>query len=85
MLVGAALGLMLSGMGCNSYDLLVHDHFAQAAFSNKVDILWVIDSSYSMQQDQENLKSSFAAFINQLAGGWRRNASQGRALSLAGV
>ncbi len=69
MAVGLALGLLLSGAGCNSYDLLVHDHFAQAAFSNKVDILWLVDSSNSMQQDQENLKASFAAFINELAGG----------------
>ena len=37
--LGTVIGLGISGVGCNSYDLLIHDHFAQASFSNKVDIL----------------------------------------------
>ncbi len=65
--VGVGIGLGASVAGCNSYDLLIHDHFAQASFSNKVDILWLVDSSNSMHQDQENLKLSFGQFINQLA------------------
>lgn len=67
LLAGIGLGLGISGVGCNSYDLLVHDHFAQASFSNRVDILWLIDSSNSMAQDQENLQLSFSSFINELA------------------
>lgn len=32
----------------------------------KADILWIVDSSNSMQQDQENLQASFSDFINEL-------------------
>ncbi len=67
LLVGMGLGLFASGLACNSYDLLIHDHFAQASFSNRVDVLWLVDSSNSMAQDQTNLAHSFGAFINELA------------------
>jgi len=66
---GIGIGLAGSGVGCNSYDLLIHDRFLQASFSNRVDIMWVVDSSNSMHDNQENLKHSFACFINELATG----------------
>ncbi len=44
------------------------DEFTQNATSQKtVDILWVIDNSGSMQNEQANLASNFDAFINQFA------------------
>ena len=65
---GISIGLGASNVACNSYDLLVHDHFAQASFSNRVDIMWVVDSSQSMEENQQNLKDGFYCFIEQLAG-----------------
>ena len=68
LVTGISVGLAASNVACNSYDLLIHDHFAQASFSNRVDILWQVDSSNSMAGNQANLQTSFDCFINQLAG-----------------
>jgi len=67
--IGVGTGVLASGIACNSYDLLIHDRFLQASFSNRVDIMWLVDSSNSMHDNQENLKHSFACFINELATG----------------
>jgi len=44
----------------------VTDSFVQQATS-KVDILWVVDSSGSMQEEQSYLGQNFASFISQVA------------------
>lgn len=41
------------------------DTFAQAA-NNQVDILWVVDDSASMEQEQSTLAAGFASFASQL-------------------
>ena len=52
---------------CNPYDLLVHDRFEQAGFNSDVDILWVIDSSNSMSEIQEQIRTNFEGFISAFA------------------
>ncbi|MCP3932201.1 MAG: VWA domain-containing protein [Bacteroidetes bacterium] len=42
------------------------DYFIQGEASSKVDVLWVIDNSGSMESSQDNLADNFSAFINQL-------------------
>lgn len=61
-----ALALAAGTGACNGYDLLIHQHYDQASFSNKVDILWIIDNSNSMAQDQANLQESFGDFVAAL-------------------
>ncbi len=65
--IAGGLCAVPSGLGCNDYELLIHDHFAQASFSNRVDVLWVVDNSHSMAQDQLNLQESFGSFIDAMA------------------
>ena len=46
----------------------IKDQFTQTATTqSKVDILWVIDNSGSMRDEQENLAVNFSAFINQFS------------------
>ena len=53
----AALGALCATWSCNNpYDLLLHDRFEQAEFNSKVDIVWVIDSSNSMSEIQEEIR-----------------------------
>ncbi|MES2768266.1 MAG: hypothetical protein V4596_03895 [Bdellovibrionota bacterium] len=40
------------------------DVFQASSLNNKIDILWMIDSSGSMQEEQDNLATNFNAFIN---------------------
>lgn len=58
--------------GCNksstSYSLLTdaNDYKQQAVFiQKKIDVLWVIDNSGSMETSQNNLASNFQSFINR--------------------
>lgn len=70
----ALLTLPLASVGCNNYPLNlltaipyteITDSLAQK--DNKaVDILFVIDNSGSMKEEQEKLKANFSAFINAL-------------------
>ncbi len=65
---GAALGaLVLLGSCNNSYDLLIHDRFEQGGFNSNVDILWVVDNSSSMTDEQAGLAANFSAFISAFA------------------
>ena len=66
--LGIGTGLLVQSLGCNSYDLLVYQRFLQASFSNRVDILWLVDNSQSMLDNQDNLRTNFACFINELSG-----------------
>ncbi len=55
--------------GCGSegsfYDRSENDVFAQAP-NNEVDILWVVDDSYSMAEEQATLAAGFASFGDEL-------------------
>ena len=68
-LIALGLGLSALALGsCNNpYDLLVHDRFEQAGFNSDVDILWVVDNSNSMSNEQTSLAENFGAFISQFA------------------
>jgi len=60
--------LGLAGASCtNPYDLLIHDRFEQGGFNSDVDILWVVDSSSSMEDEQQSLAQNFSAFISAFA------------------
>ncbi|MBN2493147.1 MAG: hypothetical protein JXR96_01045 [Deltaproteobacteria bacterium] len=70
-------GLLVAGFGCDetrfrtvktNYDLFFpegdvqRDSFVQKAAA-KIDILWVVDNSRSMQEEQDNLAGNFDEFI----------------------
>lgn len=62
--------LILSLVGCGSDDPVIDyqhntDVFQQAK-NNQVDILWVIDNSQSMAEEQEALAAGFRSFASQL-------------------
>lgn len=65
--------LMAVSLGCgksSSFSLLSEtDSFNQSvgAFNSKVDILWVIDNSGSMQTSQENVVTNMNAFIQDFS------------------
>ncbi len=65
-LLAGVLGL--AGASCtNPYDLLIHDRFEQGGFNSDVDILWVVDNSSSMIDEQQSLANNFSAFISAFA------------------
>ncbi len=51
---------------CNHYDFLTQEIYEQATYSNKVDVLFVVDNSGSMQEEQEALADNFHQFIQNL-------------------
>ena len=53
--------------GCNAYDYFRITGFQQESFTNKADILFVLDNSPSMVDEGEALAVNFASFINQFA------------------
>ncbi len=64
LLLGA---LALSALtGCNSYDLFRVGGYQQQTFSNKADILFVIDNSDSMVEEAQAIADNFPAFIGDL-------------------
>jgi hypothetical protein len=63
--VGAAALVLLAG-GCNRYELFRVGGFQQTAFSNKADILFVIDNSDSMVEETTGLAENFSKFIEDL-------------------
>lgn len=72
----ALLGLAMTGVGLvsagcghqnSSFSMLPASQSfqqAQATVNNKIDILWVVDNSGSMNPLQQNLVSNFGTFIN---------------------
>lgn len=48
-------------------NLLLADESSTLTIQNKVDILWVVDSSGSMSEEQNYLGTNFGSFITQLA------------------
>ena len=61
---------LLIASGCAEYSLsslsTTTDQFVQNAAA-AIDVLWVVDNSESMAEEQAGLGASFAAFINNLA------------------
>ncbi|MBW1877316.1 MAG: hypothetical protein JRJ84_03045 [Deltaproteobacteria bacterium] len=62
-------------LGCNQYDLFRVTGFQQEAFTNDADVLFVVDNSGSMVEENEALGDNFEVFISELA------AEQGTATS----
>lgn len=63
-------GALVTLVGCNKNDssfstLPTSKAFTQATINNKVDILWVIDNSLSMQPLQDNLINNYTSFMTQ--------------------
>lgn len=67
MVAVSCAGLALAGCATeNAVDYQTNtDTWAQAP-NNQVDILWVIDNSFSMEEEQQVLAEGFAAFASQL-------------------
>lgn len=57
------VGLGASLVGCNQYDLFRVAGFQQESFSNRADILFVIDNSDSMFEESSSLAVNFEAFL----------------------
>jgi hypothetical protein len=55
-----------SSAGCNRYDLFRLAGYQQESFSNKADVLFVIDNSESMLEESEGLATNFAGFIGSI-------------------
>ena len=58
--------LLLAGTGCNQYELFRVAGFQQENYSNDAEILFVIDNSFSMQAESEQLAINFDTFITYL-------------------
>ena len=63
LLLTALLGV---GSGCNKYEYFNLAGYEQAGFSDKADILFVIDNSSSMQDESAAMGTNFAVFIQTL-------------------
>ncbi len=62
----AALGLGVSLVGCNYYDIFLVSGFEQSSFSNDADVIFIIDNSPSMTDEAEALALNFDAFLDYL-------------------
>ena len=47
---------------------LISESFTQPLISHKIDILWVVDNSSSMQNEQDGLADNFETFITEFVG-----------------
>ncbi|MBX2799115.1 MAG: hypothetical protein KTR31_15675 [Myxococcales bacterium] len=56
----------LALVACNRYDLFRVAGHQQETFTNRADVLFVIDNSDSMVEEAESLAVNFATFINEL-------------------
>jgi hypothetical protein len=65
LVIAPLLGLAACKSDGNLFDQVQTDTFAQAP-NNQVDILWVVDNSNSMEEEQTTLTSGFDAFAAQL-------------------
>jgi len=67
---------LFATLACNSHELIPLDEAIESqridittqTETNKIDILWVIDNSNSMCEEQDALTTNFDAFISGLAG-----------------
>lgn len=69
LLLAGALALLAGTGGCNRYDNFRLTGFIQESFSNKADIVFVIDNSPSMTGEATSLASNFAQFIEAFTEG----------------
>lgn len=58
--------LLLLATGCNRYELFRVAGYQQESFSNRADVLFVIDNSDSMLEESESLAVNFADFIQDI-------------------
>jgi len=58
--------LLASLVSCNDYEMFRLSGYQQESFSNKADILFVIDNSNSMVDEAGDLAKNFKAFIDTL-------------------
>ncbi len=61
-----ALGAIGTLSSCNRYELFLLTGYEQESFSNKADVVFIIDNSDSMYETSVSLASNFAGFINEL-------------------
>jgi len=57
---------IILGLSCTQYEFLTQEVYEQATYSNRVDILFVLDNSQSMLDEQEALAINFNQFIQNL-------------------
>ena len=63
----AAVLPFLLVLGCNRYELFRLAGYQQEAFSNRADILFVVDNSTSMVEEASALATNFDAFVEDLS------------------
>lgn len=66
MRVFITIGLAALATSCNRYDLFRIAGYEQATFTNRADVLFVIDNSDSMQTVSESLAVNFNSFVTDL-------------------
>ncbi|MEO0603115.1 MAG: hypothetical protein AAF211_16870, partial [Myxococcota bacterium] len=66
MRVLTTIGLAMLATSCNRYDLFRVSGYEQATFTNRADVLFVIDNSTSMQDVSESLAVNFSEFVSEL-------------------
>lgn len=59
------------GAGCNQYEMFRVTGYEQLSFSNKADILFVIDNSDTMRSQAESMAVNFSQFVGDLDPGQR--------------
>jgi len=69
--------LLLLLAGCNHYDLFRVAGYQQESFTNNADIVFVIDNSGSMSEENTALIDNLDVFIQQLAGTGGSSSSDG--------
>lgn len=62
-----ALTAVSSLTACNAYDYFRLTGYQQESFTNKADVLFVIDNSGTMVEEAEGLATNFASFIETFA------------------
>jgi hypothetical protein len=61
------MAALAASAGCNQYELFRRAGHQQESFSNKADILFVMDNSSSMAENSASLAVNFGQFIERLA------------------
>lgn len=61
------VGMALLATSCNRYDLFRISGYEQATFTNRADVLFVVDNSDSMQDVSASLAVNFGKFVTDLS------------------
>ena len=66
--IGLAVTVLvgLAQMSCHYHDFLSQEIYEQASYSNKIDVLFIVDNSDSMREEQEALSDNFHEFSQNL-------------------